>query len=159
MFDLVAPRREVSRKVKEHSRQKELHEQRPRGKRYRDPGLNLHLVSAHSLHMPCPQSSSCARFRHLLLPDELLVILLRKYKEAWFAAKDQGGFKASFSLCSDHPVPCSIYRSMKSEAESFNFIVLKKKKILDGYTWQLIREPSVTSQLLFSHFFKTILFI
>lgn len=54
------------------------------------------------------------------------MILLRKHKEAWFVAKNQGGFKASFSLFSDHPVPCSIYRSMKSEAESFEVIVLKK---------------------------------
>lgn len=92
MFDLVAARRKVSRKEKEHSRQKELHEQRPRGRRYRDPGLNLHLVSAHSSRMPRPQSGSCARVWHLLLLDELLSDSLEKTQRSLVCSKESGRF-------------------------------------------------------------------
>lgn len=76
-----------------------------------NPGLTLYLVSSYSSHVSYPQSSSSTRFQ---------VNLLRKYKEAWFIAEDQGSFKA------DHTVHCSICGSMKSKAESYTFIVLKK---------------------------------
>lgn len=73
-----------------------------------------------------PTVSSRARPQYLPLPDGISESLVKIQRSFWFVAKDQTGFKASFSLCSDHTVHCSIYRSMKSKAESYKFMELKK---------------------------------